>query len=70
MRITSGCLKSAPTQSLLVTRAIAPFHLGREEATQLWVSNLENFQQTGDPPSENPQKYTHHFQTETQEALL
>ena len=45
MRITSGCLKSTPTQWLPVTSAIAPPHLRREEATQRWVSNLENSQQ-------------------------
>ena len=45
MRITSGCLKPTPTQWLPVTSAIAPPNLRREEATQRWIRNQENFQQ-------------------------
>ena len=37
MRITSGCLKSTPTQWLPVASSIAPPHLRREEVNQKWI---------------------------------
>ena len=42
MRITSGCLKSTPTQWLPVASAIAPPHLRREETNQKWVENARD----------------------------
>ena len=44
-RITSGCLKSTPTQWFPVASTIGRPHLRREEATQRWVSNLKNSNQ-------------------------
>ena len=41
MRITSGCLKSTPTQWLPVASSIAPPHLRREEANQKWIKNIK-----------------------------
>ena len=42
MRTISGCLKSTPNNWLLVTSAIAPPHLRREEANQISHAKIQN----------------------------